>query len=98
MNCQSCVHWKVTDGVTTPAYGWDSAACAPLLLPGQWGECSGIKHLSGDSGGGLPQVDVDYPGAPSIETLRAYLADGSSYFAQLTTRSDFGCALFEAKP
>lgn len=48
-----------------------------------WGTCGAILG---------PQVRR----VLTIET-RAYLCDGSGYFACLTTRSDFGCTLHEPR-
>jgi hypothetical protein len=61
-----------------------------VTVPGEWGDCKRIQHLSGDSHG-RPATLFELTEDP------AYLADGSEYFANLTSRADFGCMLWERK-
>lgn len=91
--CDGCTHWDTSWGgeqsTAAPTY-YDRETKSRAHLPGVWGDCQRIKHLSGDSHGRPPWLDEPTEDA-------AYLADGSGYFASLTTRSDFGCVLFEPR-
>jgi hypothetical protein len=72
---------------------YDRSSKSLKVIFGEWGTCERILRRSEDSEGRPADLDMD---APTGEI--AYLADGSGYFASLTTRSDFGCTLFENVP
>lgn len=84
-NCKSCKHWDKTE---RPPHFYENSEMIPVV--GQWGTCERILRLSGDSYGTPPTLDEKTEDP-------AYLSDGSGYFASLTTRSDFGCSLWEAR-
>lgn len=100
--CETCRHWvespvKLLASTVTP----EGTFGGRVEMPGTWGDCRAIHHLSGDSHAGpegLPEPDLAY-GDEALDpnAVLAYLSDGSEYFASITTRNDFGCVLHEEK-
>lgn len=89
--CAGCRHW---DKATSPlAAGTGSGESFKVVdVPGEWGTCERIIRR-GESSHNVPPMMDAYDG--NVDE-HAFLSDGSGYFASLTTRSDFGCSLWEA--
>lgn len=97
--CADCKHWDfaprapkapIMERLEGEEYQgrevWRQVGRGPV--PGEWGTCERILRYGDDSHSRPPDLD-DWTDDP------AYLSDGSGYFASLTTRSDFGCTLYE---
>jgi len=93
-SCSGCKHWDKAPGPLTATVEMPDGSFPSRTLDGDWGTCERIRLRSSDSHGVPPHVEQyrdDDPPEPGL----AYLADGSGYFASLTTHADFGCTLHE---
>lgn len=96
MRCDGCKFWKkaTDDGCGD----WSAAAIS-------FGECQAVRErwvIQDDASAGL-EWSGDDDGAytkarrDALRAARAYVQDGSQYYAELMTGGDFFCALFVAK-
>jgi hypothetical protein len=93
MRCDQCRHWNEQD-----KHDWEAAGVG-------FGECKRIrerwvitdkatKGIEWDSKDTSPYVTKR---REALLAARAYVQDGSEYRAELFTRPDFFCALFEPR-
>lgn len=99
--CDTCIYWKKSPTKLLGTMG-QGPTFRHVELPGTWGDCEAIEHIAvGNDDDQLPTPDLfeeDGSEPAKAQGLLAFLSDGSQYFASITTRNDFGCALHESAP
>ncbi len=93
MRCDQCKHWESSDGKDWTANEAGFRRC--LAVRERWTiQDEASQGLSYGGGGGSNYASTR---KNALIAARAYVQDGSEYFAELLTAPDFFCALFQIR-
>ena len=91
--CGTCKHWKP---IATEPYDLNEGSQYP---PG-CGHCQAVEHPEGfetDGGSNKAYEELRKKKNAHKTAAKAYVEDGSGYYAALICKTDFGCVLHEEK-